>query len=342
MIRYGFSHLRKIYQQIRQRLASKAVILMYHRIAEVDIDPWGLCVTPQNFAQQLEVLKQYTNPLSLQKFVTAYRNNKIPHRAVVITFDDGYIDNLHHAKPLLENYNIPATIFISTGYLEQQREFWWDELERILLQIGKLPEQLTLSINGNVHQWELGTVANYSKEEYQRDRTCKAWEALPGSRMNFYYKIWQILQPLPTTERLQLLADIDTWTNNKSIVSQASRPLLVEELSALAEGKLIEIGAHTVSHLYLSRQSKKIQLQEILQSKIDLEKILARPVTSFSYPFGDRTAETVELTKAAGFNCACSTDENIIWQSGDYFQLPRIAAANWNREEFLQQLLKWF
>ncbi|WP_066377190.1 MULTISPECIES: polysaccharide deacetylase family protein [unclassified Anabaena] len=342
MVIRGFGRLQRVIQQAQKRIASKALILMYHRVAEVDLDPWGLCVTPQNFAEQLEVLQKYAHPLSLKQFVRTYRDGNIPNRAVVITFDDGYADNFHNAKPLLEEYNTPATVFVSTGYIGQEREFWWDELERLLLKPGKLPEKLSLTINGSVHQWDLGTAADYTLEDYQRDRTCKAWEAAPGSRMDFYYTIWQVLRPLSASERLQALADTHTWSTSKSTARQTYRPLLLEELSALADGELVEIGAHTVSHPFLSSQSTKLQRDEILQSKTDLEKILHRPVTSFSYPFGDRTAETVELTKSVGFNCACSTNEDIIWQQSDYFQLPRFAVGNWNGEEFIKRLSKWF
>ena len=69
----------------------------------------------------------------------AVSGGDVPSAGVVVTFDDGYADNFHNAKPLLERYEIPATVFVTTGYLQDQREFWWDELERILLQPGTLP-----------------------------------------------------------------------------------------------------------------------------------------------------------------------------------------------------------
>ncbi|MBD2358445.1 polysaccharide deacetylase family protein [Tolypothrix sp. FACHB-123] len=334
----GFGRL----QQVRQRIASKALILMYHRVAEVDLDPWGLCVTPHHFAEQLEVVQKYAYPLSLKQFVQAYQNGKIPNRAVVITFDDGYADNLHNAKPLLEEYNTPATVFVSTGYIGQEREFWWDELERLLLKPGKLPEKLSLTINGSVHQWELGTAADYSLEKYQRDRTCKAWEAAPGSRMHFYYTIWEVLRPLSDSQRLKALKDILTWSHAQPTARQTYRPLFLEEVSTLADGKLVEIGAHTVTHPFLSAQSKELQRYEIEHSKTYLEKILNRSVTSVSYPFGDRTTETIELARCAGFDCACSTAQGLVWYKSNRFDLPRFAVENWNGEEFVKQLLRWF
>ena len=329
--------------RLQKKLASsKGLILMYHRVAELEIDPWSLSVTPQNFGEHLEVLQKHYHPLSLQQLVEALRGNKLPDRAVVVTFDDGYADNFYNAKPLLEKYNIPATFFISTGFIGQNREFWWDELERLLLQPRKLPEKLSLNIDGNVYQWNLDQAVNYTEQDYQRDRTCKAWEAQSGSRMSFYYSIWQILRPLLEKERQRILDEILEWAVAEPTPRATYRSLLPEELSALAEGELVEIGAHTVTHPFLSAQSTALQLNEIKQSKIDLEEMLNRPVRSFSYPFGDRTAETVELTRTAGFDCACSTFEEFVWQKSDHFQLPRFAVENWHGKEFVNRLLEWF
>jgi peptidoglycan/xylan/chitin deacetylase (PgdA/CDA1 family) len=326
----------------KKLVSSKGLILMYHRVAELEIDPWSLSVTPPHFAEHLEVLQKHYQPLSLPQLVEALRENKLPDRAVVVTFDDGYADNFYNAKPLLEKYNIPATFFISTGAIGQNREFWWDELERLLLQPRKLPKKLSLNIDGNIYQWNLDQATNYTEQDYRRDRTCKAWEAKPGSRMSFYYSIWQILRPLLDKERQRILDEILEWAVAEPIPRAAYRSLSPEELSALAEGQLVEIAAHTVTHPFLSAQSTALQQDEIKQSKIDLEQVINRPVTSFSYPFGDRTVETIELTKTSGFNCACSTNPDIAWRQSNAFDLPRFAIEDWDGEEFAKQLLKWF
>ena len=158
-------------QRLKNKLTPKTLILLYHRVAEVDSDPWSLSVTPQHFAEHLEVLRKSTYPIQLKQLTQAIEDRKLSSRSVVITFDDGYADNLHNAKPLLEHCGIPATVFLTSGYIGHEREFWWDELERILLQSGKLPPTLHLCINGNNCQWELGEAAYYSKDRYQQHRS---------------------------------------------------------------------------------------------------------------------------------------------------------------------------
>ena len=315
---------------------------MYHCVAEVDLDPWSLCVTPHHFAEHLKVLQKYAYPVSLQQLAQGHQDGNIPYRSVSVTFDDGYANNLHNAKPLLEQYNVPATVFVTTGYLGQNREFWWDELERLLLQPGRLPETLCLKLNGSTQQWELGEASYYSKEDYRRDRERRASERYPGSRLALYYSVWQQLRLLNEGERLKALSEITIWGNAEPGTRLTHRPLLPEELSTLAEGRLVEVGAHTVTHPFLPTRSSAFQQDEIQRSKVHLEAVLERRVTSFAYPFGYYTPETVKLVQAAGFTCACSCVEETVWQHSDCFQLPRFEVRNWNGQEFAKRLLRWF
>src|SRR5262249_6249536 len=108
---------RQAAQQLRSWFGCKALILMYHGVAEVSSAPWSLFATPQHFAEHLEVLRQYARPMRLRRLAQAFGNVSLASRSVVVTFDDGYANNLHNARPLLERYDIPATVFLTTGYL---------------------------------------------------------------------------------------------------------------------------------------------------------------------------------------------------------------------------------
>jgi peptidoglycan/xylan/chitin deacetylase (PgdA/CDA1 family) len=327
----------------QKKLAAKAVILMYHRIAESNIDPWRLCVTPENFAAQLMVLQKYYRPVSLNQLVRGHQDGRIPDRSVVVTFDDGYADNLNLAKPLLEKYQIPATIFISMSHIGKARELWWDELEQLLLRPGKLPAKLTLNINQQIYDWDLGSAVDYSPQAYQQDRlSCQAWTAPPGSRLFFYYSIWQVLLPCLAAQRERVLDEIAIWTNTASKFRQTHRTLDREEVRDLGRGELVEIGAHTLTHPLLSAHDRTLQWTEIHNSKLELEALLARPVTSFSYPFGDRSTDSIKLATAAGFNCACSTQPDVVWQRSNCFDLPRCSVENWSGREFADRLAGWF
>ena len=151
----GLKYLRQSGCWLRSRIVPGVLILGYHRIAAVSNDAFDLCVAPQHFAQQLEILHRYTQPLSLPEMILNLRDRRFPKRAIVLTFDDGYADILYQAKPLLERYQIPATVFVTTGYME--REFWWNKLERILLLPQMLPDDLCLNVNRKNFTWTLET-----------------------------------------------------------------------------------------------------------------------------------------------------------------------------------------
>lgn len=338
----GIGTLRRVALRINKRFAPKGLILVYHRVAEVGSDPWSLCVTPRHFAEHLEVLQKYCRSISLGQLVQTHRAGNIPCRAVAVTFDDGYADNLYNARPLLERYDIPAMVFVTTGYLGHEREFWWDELDRLLLQPGTLPERLSLSVNGSTFQWELGEGAFYSEYDYRRNRDRKALEGSPGSRHFLYYSVWQRLQPLPEAKRRKVLAELVAWAGAESVGRLTHRSLSLEEVVTLAQEELVEVGSHTVTHPVLSALPAASQRDEIQQSKAHLEDVLNRPVTSLAYPHGDYTGETVALVREAGFTCACSSVADIVWRSTDCFQLPRFNVKDWDGEEFTKWLFRWF
>src|SRR5688572_7601228 len=105
----SFGHLRRLAARARKRLSSRALILLYHRVAEASSDPWSLAVKPAHFAEHLEVINRRARVLSVEELVAAIAGDKLPRLAIVITFDDGYADNLLNAKPLLEKNDCPAT-----------------------------------------------------------------------------------------------------------------------------------------------------------------------------------------------------------------------------------------
>jgi peptidoglycan/xylan/chitin deacetylase (PgdA/CDA1 family) len=271
--------------------------------------------------------------------------DELPDRSVVVTFDDGYADNLHNAKPLLERYSVPATFFLTTGYLGREREFWWDELDRLLLQPGTLPEVLRMNIGGNSRQWELGEAAHYREQTALRNRDWRAWEGDPSPRHALYKSLWELLHHLPVAEQRRVLSELLEWTSATPVGRPTHRLLSPEEVVALAEGTLVEVGAHTVTHPALSALPQASQWDEILESKTHLEEILDRPVTGFSYPYGRRSdydAGTVRMVRKAGFAYSCSNFGGAVGRTTDPFQIPRAQVQDWDGDEFARRLRRWF
>jgi peptidoglycan/xylan/chitin deacetylase (PgdA/CDA1 family) len=339
----GMGRVRGIARRFRNTLAPGSLILMYHRVAEMDLDPWGLCVTPQHFAEHLEVLQKQVRVVSLQQLTREIEEGTPIHRSIALTFDDGYADNLLNAKPLLEQYDTPATVFVANGYVEKEQEYWWDELERLFLQPSTLPEKLELDLNNRHYQWELGSAAEYSTEDYQRHHRWRAEQKnYPTPRHILYRSVWRLMQPLLADRQHQLLQELRAWAGTESATRPTHRPLTLAEVSALDQGNLVEVGAHTVMHPFLSALPVALQRDEIQQGKARLEEILGHPVRSFAYPYGDFTPETVALVQEAGFDRACSTVSARVQPKSDRFQLPRVEVLDWDGEAFAKKLSRWF
>ncbi len=317
---------------------------MYHRIAEPSNDPCRVCVSPHHFSEQLKVLKKHCRLLPLHQIVEAAQAGESLERTVGITFDDGYADNLFTAKPLLEEHNVPATMFISTGNWQHNQEFWWDTLDRIFLQPGNLPEALCIEIAGNFYRWSLGDVVQYSEADFERDRRWTIYtpsKADPTIRHSIYRSLSRLFFPLPEQERQSLLTQLVNWAGINSTGRLTHRSLSPEEVRQLGKGNLIDIGAHTVHHPQLATLSTTLQQQEIQQSKVDLETLLGRSINSFAYPYGNYNTQTVDLVRTTNFAYACSTNANKVGHKSDCYQLPRVEVQNCGGEAFARWLVQW-
>ncbi|MFN0178289.1 MAG: polysaccharide deacetylase family protein [Gemmatimonadales bacterium] len=318
-----------------------AVILVYHRIAEVDSDPWSLSVSPRRFAEHLEVLRRDWRPISLAALRHALARGSIPERSVVLTFDDGYADNLHLARPLLERFEIPATVFVVAGPAPRDPSFWWDELECLTLGPGPLPPTLSLEIDGQAYSWDIsvGDRAGALRLPHWR-----AGEPPPTSRHAAYYAIWERLRPLEATARNTVIGVLRSQVPMAN--GRTTPPLMrSEEIVALGRDGLVEIGAHTVTHPSLAALPLAAQKSEIEGSRNTLAALLGRPVVSFAYPFGADTsysAETVALVRELGFAVACTTSPTTVDLDSDPLRLPRHQAENWDGEDLAHRLRTWF
>ena len=333
-----FRRLRTGARWLSYRAFPGALILRYHRVADLQSDPHATAVTPAHFAEQLETLRARFRPLSLRSLVRSLGHEGPPRSGVVITFDDGYADNLYQAKPLLERYEIPATVFVATGAVDAGREFWWDELESILLRPGTLPRTLTLGTDDRPFEGELGESATYTEADYERDRGW-SWrvERDPTARQRLFRRVFQYLRELGVSERSTALAELREWAGGATSERRSHRILTADELGALAAGGLVEVGAHTITHPPLSRLSADERRKEIAGSKAFLEEVLGRPVTSFAYPYGDVGGSRRQVSEA-GFHSACTTRAGIATRYRDRLRLPRIYAGDWSGEEFERRI----
>jgi peptidoglycan/xylan/chitin deacetylase (PgdA/CDA1 family) len=327
--------MRRIMRRLRKLFKNDTspAILMYHRIAELPHDPWGLAVSPKNFADQITALKAFRLPLSMNEFVRRLEDGSLPRNAVAITFDDGYLDNLTRAKPILDQAGIPATIFLTTGQLGSGADFWWDELAHLVLgRRAAVKGHLVLgaeTIDVNLPPIEAEPVL---------PQQWRAWEPPQTARTALYHRSWSVMQALSAAERRAALAAVRHLLSPSSPTT-TDRAMTTDEISDLMIGTYIDIGAHSRTHVPLTTLPPDAQRAEISGSKFDCEALLGRRISGFAYPHGDRNAAAMVVVKESGFDWACSTyGAAVNPRRFDRFDLPRLQVFDWNGTEFERQL----
>jgi peptidoglycan/xylan/chitin deacetylase (PgdA/CDA1 family) len=328
--------LRRRLRSLLSRFVSfkqRPIILGYHRIADEPIDPWRLAVSPAHFEEQLTVLRRTRRPMPLGKFVRELRAGTLPENAIALTFDDGYVDNLVAGRPRLAAADVPATAFIVTGYLGRSAEFWWDELARLIL-----GEKCVKAIEFTVR----GTVITLDLRGVSPDHAAKSWRALidPARtrRQQAYVQIWREFRLLNDRKREAAMIMLRSGFAVTSTSGHDGRAMTQAEVRQLAQDRLIEIGAHTVTHPMLTALDSDIRGREITESKAGCEAVVGAEITTFAYPYGEFDTAVRAAVGAAGFEIACSSIHGPAIRKSDPLALPRVQVLDWDGDAFERAL----
>ncbi len=311
LVRHLFRSSRRTKALFLNTINPPVVVLLYHRVASLTSDPQLLAVSPDNFYDQMVYLKNRYPILRFEEDWT-----KIQRLSIAVTFDDGYADNVLNALPILEDVGIPATFFVSTGNIDTDQEYWWDELERLLLGDRLLPKVFNLNDERYGRRWPTDTLLE---------------------RQKFYLKITPLMKKLDAERRDDWLIQIRQWAGTDKTGRRDYRAMTCKELQRLAGSKYVTIGAHTVTHCRLSLLPEKQQRDEIFTSKQQLEALLGRTITTFSYPYGEKSdynGLSVRLCREAGFSKAAANFPGHAYRWTDALQIPRYLVRDWDKDAF--------
>lgn len=291
------------YAFLRRKLTkSQVAILMYHRVSPRP-DGWSLePLSPPSFEEQAEYFCRNYEMLPLDKLVSYLRQGKaLPEKAVAITFDDGYRDNYLHAYPILKKYNIPATVFLTTGCIGTDKLFWWDR-------VGYLIHHTTVS------QLDLAELGSYPlRSELDRFRAgsiiAKRLKKMPEETKNL------LVEKLADICRVEIPPDL-------------ARGLILswDEIMEMNNDG-IAFGAHSVTHPILTKIPSEQAQYEITQSKRAIEEKLGQEVTAFSYPNGDFNDSIDKVVRESGYACAVTTAPNLLTARANPYRLGRIGVG---------------
>lgn len=247
-------------------------ILTYHRVADPaknpELNPRIISATPTLFAQQMQYLSGSYNVVSMEQALDAILfQKKLPERAVLITFDDGYFDFKDEAWPILKKLKLPATVFVPTSYPGQpNRFFWWDRLYAAFTRTTETRLQIS-----ELEQLALG---NYEQ------------------RLQSLKLVQNHVKTLPDNDAVNLIAEICGRLGVESAVKLATMDW--DQLRTLArEG--VTLGAHTRTHPLLTRLTADAARQEIKGSYDDLKREIGDILPVFAYPNGNHDQTIVDI-----------------------------------------------
>ena len=289
-------------QRRRARGEYRVFVLTYHDVGADGTEREGV-VAASRFRRHLRYIRRHYRIAALSEATRLLGEpGALREDVVVITLDDGYAGNYEHAWPVLRGEGVPATIFLTTGFLDGG-ELWFDVAARCFDVADRAEIDLTSSI---LPHWR-GDSASWPPPA---DRTA----------------VWAWLERLPPEPREQVLRDMRALCPP---LPPAARPLSWEQVRTLrASG--IEIGAHTVSHTVLSVLPRAQQRQEIEASRDRISACAGVTPTLFAYPNGtaaDFDAATVAALYGSGFVAAGTTIRGSNRTGADRFRLKRLGVG---------------
>lgn len=293
---------------VLRRISGNLTILMLHRVVTDEEREKSLnkpmMVTEEQFELLLKAIRRYCSPVALLDAVQQIRDGrKFEPGTVAITFDDGYYDVYERAYPLLRSYDIPATMFVTTGVIDNSQHYlWWDEVD-YLCATGQV-DKISL---GESPSEELRCAFSYLSQ-LQENRTASV-EA----------KIRQTFSQMPVAERARIVSDI------REIASvSGSRPqLMLSWDNVRAMSDTFEIANHTVNHPMLSQLGLPEIHQELKDAKLRIEEETATECKGLAYPSGDYSDDVASIVESLGFEYAVTTNFSNNSHTADRIRLGR-------------------
>lgn len=291
-------------------------IVNYHRILERPDPLLASEPTVETFHWQMELLASCFNVLPLHDALEMLKAERMPPRAVAITFDDGYRSTHDLALPVLQQYQLPATVFVTTGHIDKGS--MWNDV--ILEAARRLPRgELELSDIG------FGSYPLHT----------------PQDRQNAVQALTERSKYLPPAGRAQLNHKLETLVG----CSLEQELMLTRDMLLALNRAGVEIGGHTITHPILTCVDDATAQAEIAGNKQHLESIIGKPVRLFAYPNGkqgiDFDERHAQMVREAGYSAAFTTAVGPVTRHTGRYTIPRSRPWDNHRMKFAGRLLYW-
>lgn len=303
----------------RRQLHGAGLILMLHRVLPDDRAAAlphrnELCVGPQAFERLLRWLRQHFDCLPLLDLLHGHGSGR---PRVALTFDDGWRDNALHAFPLLQRYQVPASIFLSTDFIGSRQRFWWESLGETLW--GSHGEPARHQLIEKLRRVGRPLPAAYFMHDAPKARSLA---------LAYYLQSLKSLAPAA----LHLLTDACP-------AESLPQALDWQQVRQLEDSGLISFGPHGASHALLPGLDDRRLEEEISRSHSALLQGCRNPLPVYCYPNGDHDLRVRQRLAAHRYPWALSTRAGLCQSSDDPLALPRIGVSQRNASR--PSLLAW-
>ena len=256
-----------------------AIIVTYHSVAAGDhaefVDP-PMHLAPRMFEKQMAFLREHRNVVSLSALVAQLEAGETPVAGTVcITFDDGYLDTLTVAAPILARYQLPATVYLPTRYIDRAQSQWADVVHWAFR--CRTCDRLEFSSDDLV----LNLADESQRIAARRSLQTRLLESSYADRSELLESLERQLRPTGSMPRLTM-----NWNEVRDLMHRFP---------------LFDIGGHSRDHIDLRAHRGEAARHEIAGCAADLRRELGREAGHFSFPYGRWSTETRSLMKAAGW-----------------------------------------
>lgn len=293
----------------------RGVILTFHHVRPEPPEAFApnalLSITPDFLDRTLTCLGERGYETVPLDEVPDRLADPTPRRAfAVLTFDDGYRDNVSFAQPVLARHGAPWTLFVTTDFADQRGRLWWIELERAVARLDRV------------------TLAS--------GLDCPARNA--AEKKAAFAAAYRALRAGPEAVLLDEIAGLCRRAGLAPGTVAAELCLTWDELRALGRDPSVTIGAHTLSHPMLAKHDAAFARREIAGSRARIEAETGRSVRHLSYPVGDPTsagAREFALSRDLGFATAVTTRPGHLFpdHAAHLHALPRVSVNGLHQSE---------
>lgn len=276
-------------------------ILCYHRIGRGGV-PIYSGLPAEVFEEQIKYLRKRYRVLSLEEMLREMAEPWVNPPAVAITFDDGYADLYTQAFPILQRYEIPATVYLTVGAIESGVVAWYDRAF-VAFQVAPAMD-FTLPLNPP-RQFRLGT---------------------PQERLRAAVEFISLMKSLPAADRKAVCESLEA-TVTLPADGLANRMLTWEQVREM-QAAGVSFGTHTMTHPVVSRLRNSELQWELGESKRLLEERLQRRVLDFAFPFGKAEEcgdAALDILAGLGYRSAVTTEAGLNYPETNLFALRRVS-----------------